>query len=102
MNKANFKKKGLSETRHFLLSRAVSLSSITSTTKPKKIIPSIATKSLRYNFKKTFLPLLIHLFELRQVLDNYKSNLTGDIEKPPQQILERLKELRGDIEETQR
>ena len=49
-----------------------------------------------------FLPLLIDVFELRQMIDNYKSNSSESIEKSPQQILERLEELQGDIEETQR
>ena len=102
MNKANFKKKVYRKLDTSPLSGTISLSSVTSTTKPKKIIPSIATKSLRDNFKKTFLPLLIDVFELRQMIDNYKSNPTDEIEKSPQQILERLEELQGDIEETQR
>ncbi|QVL58173.1 MAG: hypothetical protein KFB93_03590 [Simkaniaceae bacterium] len=102
MNKANFKKKVYRKLDSSPLSESISLSSITSTTKPKKIIPSSATKGLREKFKKTFLPLLIDVFELRQMIDNYKSNPSEIIEKTPQQILERLEELQGDIEETQR
>ena len=36
------------------------------------------------------------------MIDNYKSNSAEEIEKSPQQILEKLEELQGDIEETQR
>lgn len=102
MNKANFKKKVYRKLDSSPLSESISLSSITSTINPKKIIPSTATKGLREKFKMNFLPLLIDVFELRQMIDNYKSNSSESIEKSPQQILERLEELQGDIEETQR
>ena len=76
---------------------------------PKKIIPSLATKGVREKFKKTFLPLLIEIFELRQSIDNYKTELqTNGIfpaennSKSPQEILERLEQLQTDIEESQR
>jgi len=75
----------------------------------KKIIPSSATKGLREDFKKTFLPLLIDVFELRQMIDNYKSELEspsplpmGKIPRSPQEILQRLEQLQSDIEETKR
>lgn len=102
MNKANFKKKVYRKLDSSPLSESISLSSITSTSKPKKIIPSTATKGLREKFKKTFLPLLIDVFELRQMIDNYKSDPSEGGEKSPQQILKRLEVLQGDIEETQR
>ncbi len=102
MNKAKFKKKIYRKLDSSPLSESISLSSIAPNSKPKKIIPSTATQGLREKFKKTFLPLLIDVFELRQMIDNYKSDPSTNIEKSPQQILERLEELQGDIEETQR
>ena len=73
----------------------------------KKIIPSSATKGLREEFKKTFLPLLIDIFELRQAIETHKaaseSSLPlGKVQKSPQEILERLKQLQKEIEESQR
>lgn len=75
----------------------------------KKIIPSGATKGVREEFKKTFLPLLIDIFELRQTIENHKSRLQsdhpfpiGNVSKSPQEILQRLEELQTDIEEAQR
>lgn len=91
------------------LSESITLSKPPSDSEPKKIIPTTATKGLREDFKKTFLPLLIDVFELRQMIDNYKtqmqSNETVNIEmisKSPQEILERLEQLQNDIEESQR
>jgi len=84
-------------------------SSFTSPSPSKKIIPSSATKGLREDFKKTFLPLLIDVFELRQMIDNYKSQAEsssplpmGKVTQSPREILERLEQLQNDIEETQR
>lgn len=102
MDKTNFKKKVYRKLDASPLSESISLSPIKQREKPKKIIPSTATQGLREKFKKTFLPLLIDVFELRKMIDNYKSNTGESIEKSPQQILERLEELQGDIEETQR
>ena len=77
--------------------------------KPKKIIPTTATKGLREDFKKIFLPLLIDVFELRQMIDNYKTQIQSNgkvniemISKSPEEILERLEQLQKDIEESQR
>jgi len=90
-------------------SESITLSRLPSDSEPKKIIPSSATKGLREDFKKTFLPLLIDVFELRQMIDNYKTQMheSGTIEiemvsKSPQEILERLEQLQKDIEESQR
>lgn len=75
---------------------------------PKKIIPSRATGGLREEFKKMFLPLLIDSFELRQMIDNHKSQQESSssvLEKPaksPQDILKRLKQMQADIKEAQR
>ena len=69
----------------------------------------MATKGLREEFKKTFLPLLIEIFELRQSIENYKSDLQSSEpmssespSKSPQEILLRLEQLQKDIEESQR
>jgi len=90
-------------------SESITLSRLPSDSEPKKIIPSSATKGLREDFKKTFLPLLIDVFELRQMIDNYKTQMqeSGTIQiemvsKSPQEILERLEQLQKDIEESQR
>jgi len=90
-------------------SESITLSRPPSDSEPKKIIPSSATKGLREDFKKTFLPLLIDVFELRQMIDNYKTQMqeSGTIQiemvsKSPQEILERLEQLQKDIEESQR
>ncbi len=76
---------------------------------PKQIIPSSTSKGLREDFKKSFLPLLIDIFELRQMIDTYKSQLEspspfplGKISKSPIEILERLETLQNEIKETQR
>lgn len=75
----------------------------------KKIIASGATKGLREDFKKTFLPLLIDVFELRQMIENYKSAAEssspiplGKVTQSPREILSRLEQLQNDIEETKR
>ena len=75
----------------------------------KKIIPTIAHSGLREEFKKTFLPLLIDIFELRQMIDTYKIqqqspelSYFGKVSKTPQEILIQLKQMQLDIEESQR
>ena len=74
----------------------------------KKIILTSATKGLREEFKKTFLPLLIDIFELRQMIDNHKSQKEspsvplGKVSKSPREILEQLEQRQKDIEEAQR
>ena len=82
-------------------------SSFAAQSAPKKIIPTSATQGLREDFKKTFLPLLIDVFELRQMIENYKSQADsplpmGKVTTSPQEILERLMQLQNDIEETKR
>ena len=76
---------------------------------PKKIIPTIAHSGLREEFKKMFLPLLIDIFELRQMIDTYKllkqsPNLHyfEKVSKTPQEILTQLKQMQLEIEESQR
>lgn len=91
------------------LSESITLTNPPSDSEPKKIIPTTATKGLREDFKKTFLPLLIDVFELRQMIDNYKTQMQSSetvniemISKSPEEILERLEQLQKDIEESQR
>lgn len=109
MDKNHFKKKIYKKLDSSPLSESISLSNVSSKSEPKKIIASSATKGLREEFKKTFLPLLIDVFELRQMIDNYKSELESSasiqlekISKSPQEILKRLEQLQTDIEESQR
>lgn len=75
----------------------------------KKIIPTLAHNGLREAFKKTFLPLLIDIFELRQMIDTYKIHnqspqlrYFGKVSKTPQEILSQLQQIQKDIEESQR
>jgi hypothetical protein len=84
-------------------------SSISSENPTKKIIPSSASKGLREDFKKTFLPLLIEIFELRQMIDTYRSQIEtgapislGKVSKSPQEILEHLETFQKEIEESTR
>lgn len=76
---------------------------------PKKLVATKAQPGLREDFKKTFLPLFIEVFELRQMIETYKTHKTspelsyfGKVSKTPQEILKQLKQLQNDIEESQR
>ena len=79
------------------------------TGKSKRIVPSAVKNDLRETFKRTFLPLLIDIFELRQVISTYKvkrenPHLTS-LETPtrtPEDVLKRLTEMQNDVEETLR
>lgn len=108
MNKSNFKKKVYRKLDASPLSESIAFSQMSTPKEPKKIIPSMATQGVREKFKKTFLPLLIEIFELRQSIDNYKTELqtqsisTEGVTKTPQEILSRLEQLQKDIEESQR
>ena len=74
----------------------------------KKIISTHAMSGLREKYKKTFLPLLIDVFELRQMIDNYKTQKETPLipidkaSKSPEEIVQRLEELQKEIEESQR
>ena len=71
----------------------------------KKIIPSSKKKGLREEFKKTFLPLLIDVFELRQMIRHHKTqnpNVDTKEYKSPKDILEKLQQLQSNIEESKR
>ena len=75
----------------------------------KKIIPTIAHSNMREDFKKLFLPLLIDVFELRQMLTSYKLHkqhpdlyLFNQKSKTPTEIMKRLRQIQIEIEESQR
>lgn len=75
----------------------------------KKIVPTSRISGMREEFKKTFLPLLIDVFELRQMIESHKSMAKNHLpftlhppKKSPQEILDRLRELQKEIEESQR
>ena len=75
----------------------------------KKIVPTTKKLGIREELKKTFLPLLIDVFELRQMIQNHKSNKAtsallsiGKSQLSPDKILEKLTALQQDIEETKR
>ncbi len=74
----------------------------------KKIIPSIATTGMREEFTKTFLPIMIDVFEMRQMIDTYKTESNapsiplGKETKSPKEILKKLEERQADIEEARR
>ena len=75
----------------------------------KKIITTRTQSSLRELFKKTFLPLLIDISELRLMLEDCKLQKTSgrlfqldSLDKSPEDILKRLEQLQDDITETRR
>jgi len=75
----------------------------------KKIEPTAKKNGLREEFKKIFLPLLIDVFELRQMIKQYSPNAKISpflpLEKPvksPKEILTKLKNLQLDIQESQK
>lgn len=78
----------------------------TQTTSSKKIVATNTLKGLREEFKRTFLPFLIDVFELRQTIENAKLKSEGTPfireTKSPEEILERLTQMRESILETQR
>ena len=106
---AKFQKKVYRKLDRSPLSEVISPPSHSISSAPKKIIPSNTSKGLREEFKKTFLPLLIDVFELRQMIDNYMTQMQSSgkvrIETPsksPKEILDRLEQLQQEIEESQR
>jgi hypothetical protein len=75
--------------------------------KPKKIIATKVKKDLRETFRKTFLPLLIDVFELKQMVSTYKLHkespelrYLGKVQKKPTEVLKELEEMHNDVEET--
>jgi hypothetical protein len=85
-----------------------SINSLKDPLEPKKIIATSVSHTLREEFKRTFLPLLIEVFELRQTIQNFKnpSNFPPFASKKPlsspKEILKRLEALQNEIEETKR
>lgn len=109
MNKANFKKKVYRRLNASPLSESISLSEMPIPDAPRKIIPTTATQGMQDTFKKTFLPLLIEVFELRQWVSSYKTKIgstlsssTDPIYKSPKEILSQLEQLQEDMKESQR
>lgn len=75
----------------------------------KKIVATEKVGGLREQFKKSFLPLLIDVFELRQKIKNYKTSQSSTLffivekeKKTPKEILKKLEEIQDAVEETQR
>ncbi|MCH9613202.1 MAG: hypothetical protein SP1CHLAM54_01990 [Chlamydiia bacterium] len=106
MTKGEFNKKVFEKLESSPLGENISPSQEKGKT-PKKIIATKAVANLREEFKKTFLPLLIDVFELRQLIENYKMKQEGDpfigkISKSPKEILEQLEAMQETIEESVR
>ncbi|MDX8431295.1 MAG: hypothetical protein SNF33_05790 [Candidatus Algichlamydia australiensis] len=74
----------------------------------KRIIPSSPKGGRREDFKSSFLPLLIDVFELRQMIENHKQMENGSpiplgkLSKTPQQVLEQLESMQDEVEEARR
>ena len=73
----------------------------------KKIIATKVTKDLLETYRKTFLPLLIEVFELRQSLSTHKLHSEspelkhlGKVHQTPEEILTRLEEIHDNVQET--
>lgn len=78
-----------------------------STPSTKKIRPTGAMGGMREEFKKTFLPLYIDVFELKQMIETYKSGQAFSSRrdahiKSPAEILARLQQMQNDVEESQK
>ncbi len=99
-----FKKKTYTQIDPSSLKHSISIGSPQSSS--KKIIATKNLKGLREEFKRTFLPMLIDVFELRQTLENIKLKEEGTPfippTKSPEEILTRLTEMQESIFETQR
>lgn len=102
MNKQSFKKKVYRKLDASPLSGNIAPTSPSSKEPPKKIVPSTEGVGLREKFKKTFLPLLIEVFELRQMIDSYELGSMKTVEKSPEEIINHLEGLQKNIEEIQR
>jgi len=75
----------------------------------KKIIATTSKKGLRETFKRTFLPLLIDTFELRQMVETAEVQKemsplfpTKEIAKTPREVLEKLQGMQKEVEEAKR
>ncbi len=109
LNSQNNSKKTYSRLKSSSLFHFLKTPKVDETKPKKKIIATEVKPSLREDFKKTFLPLLIDVFELRQMIDTYKTqkispelSFLGKVSKTPQEVLEQLKQLQNDVEESQR
>jgi hypothetical protein len=102
MNNPSFKKKVYRKLDASPLSGNIIPTMQSSKEPPKKIVPSTEGMGLREKFKKTFLPLLIEVFELRQMIDNYELGAMKTVEKSPEEIINHLEELQKNIEEIER
>lgn len=74
----------------------------------KKIVATRLNTTLREEFKKMFLPLLIDIFELRQATANWRHHIFNESvielsikETPPSQILQKLEDIQKQIQEAQ-
>ena len=84
---------------------AVEVSTDSSST--KKIVATKFVSRLQEEFKQTFVPLLIEVFKLRQLTENYQREKEGDpfvtqLTKSPEEILRHLEEMKETIEEAKR
>lgn len=74
----------------------------------KPIIPSSPKSGRREDFKSSFLPMLIEVFELRQMIENYKQKENGSplplgkLSKSPVEVLQQLEAMQNEVEEAQR
>lgn len=109
-SKHHFKKKTYKKLTNSPLKSSIgshTISSLGKETSCKKIIPTKASKGIRDAFKETFLPLLIDVFELRQIIDNHKTAqekevVLGKVNKSPKEIIERLEQIGQDVKESKR
>lgn len=109
---AHFQKKVYTKMPHATLGKTITPHSFVPSNAEataKKTISFPMNKGMREEFKKTFLPLLIDVFELRQMIESHKMKQQtpilfpeGKVGKSPREILERLQELQGEIEESQK
>ncbi len=74
----------------------------------KRIVPSSPLSGRREDFKSSFLPLLIDVFELRQMIKNHKQAENsspiplGKLSKTPEEVLQQLESMQNEVEEAQR
>lgn len=91
------------EINRTVFSSAFPTQSIPDAPLPQGKFTSTQNKKLRDSFKKTFLPLLIDVIELRQLVQNHKTKDPKDtVGKTPKEILEKLERLQGEIEESKK
>ena len=107
--KTQFHKKVYSKLDRSPFSRDVGARALKSNElKGKRIVPTSVISSLREQFKKSFLPLLIEIFEMRQMIANHKAESEGSplplgkLNRSPEEILAALKAKQEEVEEAQR